>query len=58
MAKWETTIYNTYAELEAAIELVDNDKTIVVTPIFKDNRQQFVLSVGATGLTVIDGGTP
>ena len=58
MVNWATNIYGTYAELEAAIESVDNDKTIVVTPIFKDNRQQYVLSIGSAGLTVIDGGTP
>lgn len=45
MVKWAVTIYETPETLEAAIELVDNTVGIHIVPIFKDNRQQYLLAV-------------
>ena len=55
MVKWAVTIYETPALLEAAIEAVDNTVGIHIVPIFKDNRQQYLLAIG-DDLSVIDGG--
>ena len=55
MVKWIVTIYETLTELETAVELIDNTVNIYIIPIFKDNRQQYLLAVG-DDLSVIDGG--
>ena len=55
MVKWIVTIYATLTELETAVELIDNTVNIHIIPIFKDNRQQYLLAVG-DDLSVIDGG--
>ena len=56
MVKWIVTIYETLTELETAVELIDNTVIIHIIPIFKDNRQQYMLAVG-DDLSVIDGGS-
>jgi len=55
MVKWNVTIYETLTELETAVELIDNTVIIHIIPIFKDNRQQYLLAIG-DDLSVIDGG--
>lgn len=55
MVKWTVTVYETPETLEAAIEAVDNTVGIHIVPIFKDNRQQYLLAIG-DDLSVIDGG--
>ena len=55
MVKWAVTVYETPETLEAAIESVDNTVGIHIVPIFKDNRQQYLLAIG-DDLSVIDGG--
>ena len=55
MVKWIVTIYETLTELETAVELIDNTVVIHIIPIFKDNRQQYLLATG-DDLSVIDGG--
>ena len=55
MVKWDVTIYESLTELETAIELIDNTVIIHIIPIFKDNRQQYLLAIG-DDLSVIDGG--
>lgn len=55
MVKWIVTIYDTLTELETAVELIDNTVVIHIIPIFKDNRQQYLLAIG-DDLSVIDGG--
>ena len=56
MVKWDVTIYETLTELETAIESIDNTVVIHIIPIFKDNRQQYLLAIG-DDLSVIDGGS-
>lgn len=56
MVKWIVTIYDTLTELETAVELIDNTVIIHIIPIFKDNRQQYLLAIG-DDLSVIDGGS-
>ena len=56
MVKWIVTIYETLTELETAVELIDNTVVIHIIPIFKDNRQQYLLATG-DDLSVIDGGS-
>lgn len=56
MVKWIVTIYETLTELETAVENIDNTVIIHIIPIFKDNRQQYLLAVG-DDLSVIDGGS-
>lgn len=51
MVKWTVTIYETPETLEAAIESVDNTVSIHIVPIFKDNRQQYLLAVGDDSAT-------
>lgn len=46
MVKQAVTIYETPALLEAAIEAIENTVGIHIVPIFKDNRQQYLLAVG------------
>ena len=46
MVNWAVTIYETPALLEAAIEAIENTVEIHIVPIFKDNRQQYLLAVG------------
>jgi hypothetical protein len=55
MVKWIVTIYETLTELETAVETIDNTVIIHIIPIFKDNRQQYLLAIG-DDLSVIDGG--
>ena len=55
MVKWIVTIYETLTELETAVESIDNTVIIHIIPIFKDNRQQYLLAIG-DDLSVIDGG--
>lgn len=55
MVKWIVTIYKTLTELETAVESIDNTVVIHIIPIFKDNRQQYLLAIG-DDLSVIDGG--
>ena len=55
MVKWIVTIYETLTELETAVGLIDNTVIIHIIPIFKDNRQQYLLAIG-DDLSVIDGG--
>ena len=55
MVKWIVTIYETLTELETAVESTDNTVIIHIIPIFKDNRQQYLLAIG-DDLSVIDGG--
>ena len=56
MVKWDVTIYETLTELETAIESIDNTINIYIVPIFKDNRQQYMLAVGDELSVIIDGG--
>ena len=56
MVKWDVTIYETLTELETAIESIDNTVNILIIPIFKDNRQQYMLAVGDELSVIIDGG--
>ena len=56
MVKWNVTIYETLTELETAIESIDNTVNILIIPIFKDNRQQYMLAVGDELSVIIDGG--
>lgn len=56
MVKWIVTIYETLTELETAVESIDNTVIIHIIPIFKDNRQQYLLAIG-DDLSVIDGGS-
>ena len=56
MVKWNVTIYESLTELETAIESIDNTVNIYIVPIFKDNRQQYMLAVGDELLVIIDGG--
>lgn len=56
MVKWIVTIYETLTELETAVESIDNTVVIHIIPIFKDNRQQYLLAIG-DDLSVIDGGS-
>jgi hypothetical protein len=56
MVKWDVTIYETLTELETAIESIDNTVNIHIIPIFKDNRQQYMLAVGDELSVIIDGG--
>ena len=56
MTNWTTEIYDNYTDLVAAIENIDNLLSINITPIMKDNRQQYILSIGAVGISEIDGG--
>ena len=46
MAKWAVTVYETLETLKAAIEAVNNTVEIHIVPIFKDNRQQYLLAIG------------
>lgn len=55
MVKWIVTIYDTLTALETAVESIDNTVVIHIIPIFKDNRQQYLLAIG-DDLSVIDGG--
>jgi len=55
MVKLIVTIYDTLTALETAVELIDNTVVIHIIPIFKDNRQQYLLAIG-DDLSVIDGG--
>lgn len=55
MVKWIVTIYETLTELETAVETIDNTVIIHIIPIFKDNRQQYLLAIG-DDLSIIDGG--
>jgi len=55
MVKWIVTIYDTLTELKTAVELIDNTVIIHIIPIFKANRQQYLLAIG-DDLSVIDGG--
>ena len=55
MVKWIVAIYETLTELETAVESIDNTVIIHIIPIFKDNRQQYLLAIG-DDLSVIDGG--
>ena len=56
MVKWDVTIYDTLTELKTAVESIDNTVVIHIIPIFKDNRQQYLLAIG-DDLSVIDGGS-
>ena len=56
MVKWIVTIYETLTELKTAVESIDNTVVIHIIPIFKDNRQQYLLAIG-DDLSVIDGGS-
>ena len=56
MVKWIVTICETLTELETAVESIDNTVIIHIIPIFKDNRQQYLLAIG-DDLSVIDGGS-
>jgi len=56
MVKWIVTIYETLTELETAVKSIDNTVIIHIIPIFKDNRQQYLLAIG-DDLSVIDGGS-
>ena len=56
MAKWIVTIYETLTELKTAVESIDNTVIIHIIPIFKDNRQQYLLAIG-DDLSIIDGGS-
>ena len=56
MVKWDVTIYETLTELKTAVESIDNTVVIHIIPIFKDNRQQYLLAIG-DDLSVIDGGS-
>ena len=56
MVNWNVTIYETLTELETAIESIDKTVNILIIPIFKDNRQQYLLAIG-DDLSVIDGGS-
>ena len=56
MVKWDVTIYESLTELETAIESIDNTVNIYIVPIFKDNRQQYMLAVGDELSVIIDGG--
>lgn len=55
MVKWIVTIYETLTELKTAVETIDNTVIIHIIPIFKDNRQQYLLAIG-DDLSIIDGG--
>ena len=55
MVKWIVTIYDTLTALKTAVESIDNTVVIHIIPIFKDNRQQYLLAIG-DDLSVIDGG--
>ena len=55
MVKWIVAIYETLTELETAVKSIDNTVIIHIIPIFKDNRQQYLLAIG-DDLSVIDGG--
>jgi hypothetical protein len=55
MVKWIVTIYETLTALKTAVESIDNTVVIHIIPIFKDNRQQYLLAIG-DDLSVIDGG--
>ena len=46
MVKWAVAVYETPETLEAAIEAIDNTVGIHIVPIFKDNRQQYLLAEG------------
>jgi len=56
MVKWDVTIYETLTALKTAVESIDNTVNIQIIPIFKDNRQQYLLAIG-DDLSVIDGGS-
>jgi hypothetical protein len=56
MVKWIVTIYETLTALKTAVESIDNTVVIHIIPIFKDNRQQYLLAIG-DDLSVIDGGS-
>ena len=56
MVKWDVTIYETLTELKTAVEMIDNTVNILIIPIFKDNRQQYMLAVGDELSVIIDGG--
>jgi hypothetical protein len=56
MVKWIVTIYDTLTALKTAVESIDNTVVIHIIPIFKDNRQQYLLAIG-DDLSVIDGGS-
>ena len=56
MVKWIVTIYDTLTALKTAVESIDNTVVIHIVPIFKDNRQQYLLAIG-DDLSVIDGGS-
>ena len=55
MVKWIVNIYETITALKTAVESIDNTVVIHIIPIFKDNRQQYLLAIG-DDLSVIDGG--
>lgn len=57
MAKYAMEIYGTPAELEAAVEAVDND--VVIRPIMLETNNQFQygLIVGGSMTLGFDGGT-
>ncbi len=55
MVKWIVNIYDTLTALKTAVESIDNTVVIHIIPIFKDNRQQYLLAIG-DDLSVIDGG--
>ena len=56
MVKCDVTIYDTLTALKTAVESIDNTVVIHIIPIFKDNRQQYLLAIG-DDLSVIDGGS-
>ena len=56
MVKWDVTIYETLTALKTAVESIDNTVVIHIIPIFKANRQQYLLAIG-DDLSVIDGGS-
>jgi hypothetical protein len=56
MVKWAVSIYETPETLKAAIEAIDNTVNIHIIPIFKDNRQQYLLAIGDELSVIIDGG--
>ena len=56
MTKYAVTEYTTFAELEAAIEAIDNTTNVAVVQVQTYNQKTFALIVGGTG-NYIDGGT-
>ena len=56
MVKWIVTIYDSLSALKTAVESIDNTVVIHIIPIFKDNRQQYLLAIGDELSVIIDGG--